>query len=398
MKSQSCTTPVDCYIKAIAVIERDRNEIGKVSEKIQNINIESKKKINEMLDDIKKHIEKEILEKFTPIENSINSRNQRLISISSDLNKIKDSNKNQQKMYEDAIIYQDPIMALETGVINKLGNPIGWDEQTYRINTYERRKMINIGNTQQNNGNGMLVKVPEGYNVLWLRVLNDRENVYRVTNVNFQDEQIEKYACFARGLNEISPDGTTSDSYDYLNKWCPIPLRRPGDYIIYSDKNRDGCWISGLAFSKNIWNHAKNGALAYYWRINGGSEAEWNSSNWNNDVIAMVPYGKTTEYNVPVVASGNDKLLYLVEYNSNWDGLMHTSLLINDKPVERFRTTYYNPFATHINSKIFQRYVAVRVPKEYIANDSKFLNLKINMEMNNRQINFREIGTHDYFE
>jgi hypothetical protein len=155
MKSQSCSTPADCYVKAIAVIERDRNEIGKVSEKIQKINIESKKKINEMLDDIKKHIEKEILEKFTPIENSINSRNQKLISISSDLNKIKDNSKNQQKMYEDAIIYQDPIMALETGVINKLGNPIGWDEQTYRIKTYERRKMINIGNTQQNNGNGM---------------------------------------------------------------------------------------------------------------------------------------------------------------------------------------------------------------------------------------------------
>jgi hypothetical protein len=88
----------------------------------------------------------------------------------------------------------------------------------------------------------------------------------------------------------------------------------------------------------------------------------------------------------------------LVQHNNRWDGVAHTSLLVNDKPVESFRTTYSNPFATHINSRIFQKYIAFRVPKEYIAKDAKFVNLKINMEMNDRQIHFREIGTHDYFE
>ncbi len=115
-----------------------------------------------------------------------------------------------------------------------------------------------------------------------------------------------------------------------MHKWCPIPLRRQGDYIIYSDRNRLGCWISGIAFSKNLWNHAKNGALAYHWQINGGSQAEWNSGNWNNDLIAMVPVGITTEYIVPVVPSNRDKLLYLVEHNNSWDGVAHTSLLVND--------------------------------------------------------------------
>ncbi len=126
-------------------------------------------------------------------------------------------------------------------MINKLGNPAGWDDQSFRNRPHESRKILNIGTAVQDNGNGILVKIPQGYNVLWLRVINERENVYRVAHVNYQEEQIEKYACFGRGLNEISPDGTTSDSYDYLHKWCPIPLRRQGDYIIYSDKNRLGC-------------------------------------------------------------------------------------------------------------------------------------------------------------
>ena len=244
----------------------------------------------------------------------------------------------------------------------------------------------------------MLVKVPSGYNVLWLRVLNDRQNIYRVTPEDHQDSQVEKIACFGRGLNEISPDGSTSDSYDYLHKWCPIPLRTPGNYIVYSDRNTNGSWISGVAFSKNLWNHAKNGALAYHWQINGGSEALWNTDNWNNDVLAMAPNGQVTEYVVPVVPSQKDKLLYLVEHNNNWDGLMHTAVFVNDKSVERFRSTYYNPFATHINSKFFQRYAALRIPKEYIEENAKFVTLKIDMTMSNANINFREIGTHDYFE
>jgi hypothetical protein len=49
-----------------------------------------------------------------------------------------------------------------------------------------------------------------------------------------------------------------------------MPLRKSGGYIVHSDKYSDD-WISGIAFSKNIWNHAKNSAVAYHWAINGGS-------------------------------------------------------------------------------------------------------------------------------
>ena len=54
--------------------------------------------------------------------------------------------------------------------------------------------------------------------------------------------------------------------------------------MLYSDINKNGCWLSGIAFSKNLWNHAKNSGLAYHWKIKGGTAATWFSDNFNNDL------------------------------------------------------------------------------------------------------------------
>ena len=67
--------------------------------------------------------------------------------------------------------------------------------------------------------------------------------------------------------------------------------------------------------------------------------------------------------------------------------------------IERFRTSYDNPFARHFNSKIYMRYIAARIPKELIKQNERFISVKIDMTNQNPEvnINFREIGTHDFF-
>jgi hypothetical protein len=50
-----------------------------------------------------------------------------------------------------------------------------------------------------------------------------------------------------------------------------MPLRRSGDHIVYAT-TLDAGWISGIAFSKNIWNHAKNSGYAFTLAKNGGSK------------------------------------------------------------------------------------------------------------------------------
>jgi len=95
--------------------------------------------------------------------------------------------------------------------------------------------------------------------------------------------------------------------------------------------------------------------------------------------------------------SGKDKIIYIVEHNNNWTGTMHGSVFINGTQIERFRTSYTNPFAIHHNSKFYQRYMATRIPASLIGPNDKFCKLKIDMTASNHNIYFREIGTHDYF-
>jgi len=166
---------------------------------------------------------------------------------------------------------------------------------------------------------------------------------------------------------------------------------------VYTDRDTSG-WISGVAFGKNLWNHAKNSAVAYYWAINGGSGVTWESESWNNDVLGKITKGIVSELKVPVVYSGKDKLLYLIEHNANWIGTMHTNIYANDVIIDKFRSSYDNPFARHHNSKAFSRYVATKIPNELIKKEDKFVTIKIDMTLQNTDFHFREIGTHDYFD
>ncbi len=88
----------------------------------------------------------------------------------------------------------------------------------------------------------------------------------------------------------------------------PIPLRKAGNYILYPTGTDS--WISGIAFGKNLWGHAKNSAKAYMSAVNGGTPLD-DGFDWNSDWNAGIPFGKITTLKVPVVPNGKDKILYI---------------------------------------------------------------------------------------
>jgi hypothetical protein len=49
-----------------------------------------------------------------------------------------------------------------------------------------------------------------------------------------------------------------------------IPVPKAGKVGLSCGISALECWISGLAFGKNIWNHAYNTAISYHLAINGG--------------------------------------------------------------------------------------------------------------------------------
>jgi hypothetical protein len=83
--------------------------------------------------------------------------------------------------------------------------------------------------------------------------------------------------------------------------------------------------------------------------------------------MTAIPFGRITVLMVPVVPSGKDKIVYIIEHNNNWVGVMHGDVQINGNKAERFRTSWTNnPFATHFNSKQYSRYLGTRVPADWI--------------------------------
>ena len=300
------------------------------------------------------------------------------------------------RMYpEGPIVYQDIFDALNARAIEKIGNP-SYDDTTYRQTPWNDRHIIRFGGNNEADGNGAKVTIPAGYDTVWLRVLGDRWNVIRAYFADGEREQLGSWTGGRRSANSYAPDGTLADGYAASHQWVPIPTRRAGQLALISRPNTDkDFWISGLAFSKNPWGHAAQSALGYHWKVNGGDATGWGDDDWNGDTRATIGAKTKLVLKVPVVPSGRDKLLYLIEHNSNWNGTIHTAITVGGKPIERFMATYDNPFSRHWNSKSYERYIATRIPKDYIPNGARYLDVIIDMSKQDNVINFREIGTHD---
>ena len=395
-----CKTPFDCLLKAMEMIKRDRQDMYNIRDQMSTLVTSVDKKISDKLNEIKNEIDIKLSDfnkrSQDELENLKTKINSDFTKIKDEFDQMKNSIENKNHLYREAIIYDNIISAYEGGIISKSGNPIGWDDLSHRKNPWNSKLMLKIGSNSQQNEAGIKVTIPDNYDVLWIRVHNDAHiwNIFRVIYADGNKEILPKYAAGQRGLNEISPDGGSSDTYGYFHMWVPIPVIRSGTIVIHSDYPHSH-WISGIAFGKNLWGHAKNSGVAYHWAINGGSKINFEFENWNNDILVNIPHGVISELIVPVVSNGKDKLLYLVEHNNNWNGLMHTAVSVNGVSIERFRTSYSNPFAVHYNSKSFDRYAAAKIPKDLIKNGDSVVSVKIDMTFQNQDIYIREMGTHD---
>jgi hypothetical protein len=308
------------------------------------------------------------------------------------------------RMYPaDPLVYQDIFDAKAQGVIAKLGNP-HYDETSYSVNPWLERRLIKYGANNEADGNGALVTIPDGYDTFWVRVLGDRWAAIHAYFLDGQQEDLGVWTGGYRGLNCYCPDGSLSDGCFFVrdggnrtaHQWVSIPTRRAGRLALIAKPNTtDEFWVSGVAFSKNPWANVTQSAVGYHWAVNGGNTLRWNTHDWNQDVLAEIVAKTAWELKVPVISSGRDKLLYLIEHNSNWNGCMHAGITVNNQPIERFTATYDNPFARHWNSKTFERYIAARIPASLIPADARWLSVRIDMSKQGNSIAFREIGTHD---
>ncbi len=310
------------------------------------------------------------------------------------------SNPLKHRMYPaaaDAKIYQDIFEARDGGAIEKLGRPT-FDDHTFANKPWCDRSIIKYGGNDEADGNGAKVIIPPGYDTVWVRVLGERWTVIKASFLNGGEESLGLWAGGYRDTNCYCPDGTLSDSYSNAHQWVPIPAGRAGELaLIAKSHTNNDFWLSGLAFSKNPWAHAVQSAVCYHWALNGGDKIVWDKKiwHWGNDLIAIISSKSNFKLQVPVVPSGRDKLLYLIEHNNSWNGCMHKEITVNDKPIERFMASYDNPFARHWNSKLYERYIATRIPKDLIPADARYLSVKIDMSMQDKNICVREIGTHD---
>jgi hypothetical protein len=57
--------------------------------------------------------------------------------------------------------------------VSRNGNPVGWDENKHRVNPWSGRLEICVGENIQSDQNGLKTSIPEGKDVLWLRVDNN---------------------------------------------------------------------------------------------------------------------------------------------------------------------------------------------------------------------------------
>lgn len=315
---------------------------------------------------------------------------------------------------EGTIIFQNIFDAKNKKVIEKIGNPPGYNDTQYVPGKeWNGRPIIHYGHKAVADKNGMLVHPPPGAEVVWVRILNDRWNVIKAQLAK-TGESLGRFIGGHRKSANYTPDGTVgNDGFWNVHAWVPIPLPKAdvGDLILTSSGPDSDLWVSGIGFSRNPWKHAMNHGLAYHWYVNtpgvpdnaidndaGKHGIAWETHDWNNDVLIRVQNnaGKALFY-VPVVPSGQDKLVYIVEHNNNWLGTGHVDVKVNDRPIERFRSSYDNPFARNFNGKIYQRYLAARIPAEYIKPGDKFIKLEINMQPTNHNLYLREIGTHDLY-
>ncbi len=309
------------------------------------------------------------------------------------------------------------------------------------------------------------VEMDKDFTVLWVQVLGERLSSFRVYEWDgskiIQDfgNHIAGATPTKRILNTISPDGTVNqltnnrDGTQYFT-WWPVPIDLSGNtsrklMITFNMDNMEdnisskniltknettNPWISGLAFSKNPWNHcpinhfsltkrANNKfSTAYNHNIAYASDKEFDYSYFGNNV--------QIQFRIPYIYSGKDKVFYIIGCNNlqslniktikihnsinndinNYININNNNGFIKSEnqyllPLESldsggFVTTLNNPFVQYYNSKENQVYYAIIIPKEKLkpkdnTPPSNFIFFEIYTGNTNGGFAFIEVGTHD---
>jgi hypothetical protein len=337
------------------------------------------------------------------------------------------NNKHNTYNANDCIIYHDIFTAKTQQVITKGDMTSEYDETSYATTLWNKRKLIKYGSSAIHD---FKVNMPIEYDIVWLRVTNDRVNLYGTfhstsagTGSADSAEYYARYAGGYRNLITFTPDGGMTDSSQFYHKWVPIPIDKnnPNNQktiilnnvtclalTLYGGTYKDSAgtfvpgdnWISGIAFSKNPFKHTSISARGIYWAINNSEHSiGWNSDNWNSDNLAYFVGSTASNFRIPVIDYLNeteDRLIYIIGHKDNWQNGSHTSLKCNGQPIERLRTTYINPFAKHYNSQRYSNYMAARLPASLIANSNGFLTFTIDRTTDDEPFYFREIGIHKF--
>lgn len=338
-------------------------------------------------------------------------------------------------------------------------------------NLYRNEK----GNTKQQLGTGIEIKLPEkpsemegDFSVLWVQVLGDRINSFRVYEYDFSTNRLIKdfgshitasasavsTISTKRMLNTISPDGTRNYSLiaDGLERfvWWPVPIDLTGNTSrklmitgnMHPSTDITQIHYTGLAFSKNPWNHCPVNHLSLYWNANTDTASNYNPgiefrNNTGDYYYSIFKNNITINFKIPFVNSKKDKVFYIIECNKN-DTPTFKNLGIQTIPgtpaipatlaipakaatattpatlaipakaailatpatykyLGGLYTTFNNPFAKHYNSRPNQRYYGVIIPKEYLPSvPTNFLELQLITDTTTGGgSSFTEVGTHD---
>lgn len=323
------------------------------------------------------------------------------------------------------IIYQDIFEAEKARVIEKWKLTNNYDNKSRTsASPYFNRSMILYGRGKEDEA-GALLTVPTGYDTVWVRNAECIDS-WHIIKAEYSENGksfigLGNWAAGRRNANHYCPDGSLSDSSQKQHQWLPIPVGKSGKVSLVHKQSGTEFWLSGVAFSTNPWSHATQSAVGYHWQINGGDAISWNQDKYNDDILATINAGVIRELRVPIVPSGRDKLLFMILHNDGWNGATHTGITVTvqgkDIPVERFLSTYDNPFARHWNSKVGFRYMAARIPAQIVADAlqqtgttdrmTQYLSVKIDTSKNTiftgggswgnweDALLFREVGTHD---
>lgn len=300
----------------------------------------------------------------------------------------------------DSVTYNDIFVAMNNGVISRSGSPAKWDSTSYVTNLWNGYKILNIGvgNAADSVPAGIKVNVPAKMNVVWFRVLN----CDRWTTLTVKGYPVN--ACGYRCLIKLRPNG--GEDSGTCHRWIPYPVAGPGAYYVSgADASRSpgDNWISGIGFSTNPWNHAMTSGVGYYWSLNGSSGVGWTGATWpqndganTGDNLAFVPDGKTATLMVPVINSGDDKMLYFLSLgrapDNNYVSLCKVT--VNGTPVPNMYPCD-NVFSKYYNNKQYLSYLATRVPASLITGQTMSVVMDATHPDIVDNLYFREVGTHD---